>query len=275
MTMRVRHFGGIVIADVTQGLPRVEELFEIRTPKVLSPITDISGRVSVQEDNNREVYVIKVVQKKQNHQEREFIIPMSRKLLVKNSQLVAAGQSLNEGYLDIRDILAIRGLREAQMYLLNEIQKVYESQGINIHDKHFEVIIRKMSDKIIIENEGDTKFIVGEVVSSYMFEKENKKILAQGGHPAVGRVSILGITRAAMYSDSWLSSASFQGTTGILTYASIKGQVDYLLGLKENVIIGRLIPVNKELLDKYYGVETLAAENEIKTEEAAIEQIIN
>ena len=161
------------------------------------------------------------------------------------------------------------------MYLLNEIQKVYESQGINIHDKHFEVIIRKMSDKIIIENEGDTKFIVGEVVSSYMFEKENKKILAQGGHPAVGRVSILGITRAAMYSDSWLSSASFQGTTGILTYASIKGQVDYLLGLKENVIIGRLIPVNKELLDKYYGVETLAAENEIKTEEAAIEQIIN
>lgn len=160
---------------------------------------------------------------------------------------------LCEGYLDIKDVLSIKGLREAQMYLLNEIQKVYESQGIAIHDKHFETIIRKMSDKVAIDNEGDTKFIVGEVTSKYQFDRENKKVLAQGGQPAIGRVSILGITRAATYSDSWLSAASFQHTTTVLTDASIKGQIDNLVGLKENVIIGRLIPVTAELLEKYYG----------------------
>ncbi len=254
LTMRVRHFGGIVIADVTQGLPRVEELFETRTPKVFSPISDVSGKVSIMEDTDRAVFVIKVQSDVDGAgNEREFIVPSNRKLKVKHGQLIASGQSLCEGYLDIKEVLSIKGLEEAQTYLLNEIQKVYESQGIAIHDKHFEVIIRKMSDKVIIENEGDTKFIVGEVVSMYRFERENKKVLAQGGRPAVGRVSILGITRAAMYSDSWLSSASFQGTTTILTEASIKGQVDGLLGLKENVIIGRLIPVTAQLLDKYYG----------------------
>ena len=130
---------------------------------------------------------------------------------------------------------------------------MYESQGIPIHDKHFEVIIRKMSDKVIIEDEGDTAFIRDEVVSRIRFEEENKKILAQGGKPAIGKISILGITRAAIYTDSWLSAASFEQTTGVLSNAAIKGQIDYLLGLKENVIIGRLIPVTAELIDKYYG----------------------
>lgn len=263
LTMRVRHFGGIVIADVTQGLPRVEELFEIRTPKVLSPISDVSGKVSIQEDTDKGVHVVKVSAEGENVEEREFVVPTNRKLKVKHGQLIASGQSLCEGYLDIKDILAIKGLSDAQTYLLNEIQKVYESQGIVIHDKHFEVIIRKMSDKVIIENEGDTKFIVGEVVSTYRFERENKKMLAQGGRPAAGRISILGVTRAAMFADSWLSSASFQGTTTVLTSASIKGQVDHLLGLKENVIIGRLIPVTAELLAKYYGPK-----DEIAPEEA-------
>jgi DNA-directed RNA polymerase subunit beta' len=266
--MRVRHFGGIVIADVTQGLPRVEELFEIRTPKVFSPISDLAGKVSIQEDTEREVNVIKVYSGQENQEEREFIIPTNRKLKVKNGQLIPSGQSLCEGYLDIKDILSIKGLSDAQMYLLNEIQKVYESQGIAIQDKHFEVIVRKMSDKIIIENEGDTKFIVGEIVSTYRFQRENKKMLAQGGRPAVGRVSILGVTRAAMYSDSWLSSASFQGTTTVLTDASIKGQVDGLLGLKENVIIGRLIPVREDLLKLYYGDgASQSVTNEAKPEE--------
>jgi DNA-directed RNA polymerase subunit beta' len=268
LTMRVRHFGGIVIADVTQGLPRVEELFEIRTPKVFSPISDLAGKVSIQEDTEREVNVIKVYSGQENQEEREFIIPTNRKLKVKNGQLIPSGQSLCEGYLDIKDILSIKGLSDAQMYLLNEIQKVYESQGIAIQDKHFEVIVRKMSDKIIIENEGDTKFIVGEIVSTYRFQRENKKMLAQGGRPAVGRVSILGVTRAAMYSDSWLSSASFQGTTTVLTDASIKGQVDGLLGLKENVIIGRLIPVREDLLKLYYGDgASQSVTNEAKPEE--------
>jgi DNA-directed RNA polymerase subunit beta' len=267
LTMKVRHFGGIVIADVTQGLPRVEELFETRTPKVVSPISDIAGKVSIQEDTEKESYVVKITsQEKENPEEREFIIPSNKKLKVADGQLIGAGQSLSEGYLDIKDILAIRGLREAQIYLVNEIQRVYESQGIPIHDKHFEIIVRKMSDKVVIEQEGDTSFIVGEIVSSFRFEEENKNVLAQGGRPAVGRVSILGVTRSAMYADSWLSAASFQGTTSALTMASIKGQVDHLLGLKENVIIGRLIPVTEGLLNKYYHPELVQPELEAEVE---------
>lgn len=257
LTMRVRHFGGIVIADVTQGLPRVEELFEARTPKSVSPISDIDGIASIQEDTEKEVFTIKITSlDKENAQERDFIIPNDKKLKIQDGAHVKIGQALSEGYLDIKDILAIRGLQDAQMYLLNEIQKVYESQGIIIHDKHFEVIIRKMSDKVVIEQEGDTSFIAGEVVSEYAFEEENNKALVKGGSPAVGRVAILGVTRAAMYSDSWLSSSSFQGTTTALMTASIKGQVDHLLGLKENVIIGRPIPVTPELLKAYYSDET-------------------
>ena len=254
LTMRVRHFGGIVISDVTQGLPRVEELFETRTPKIVSPIVEIEGKVAVQEDTKKEVFVVKVIStNKTPAREQEFIIPLSQKLKVRDGELVSIGTPLSEGYLNVNEILTIKGLRAAQFYLLNEIQKVYESQGINIHDKHFEVIIRKMSDKVIIEDEGDTSFIKDEVVSMIRFEEENKKILAQGGKPAVGKISILGITRAAIYTDSWLSAASFEQTTNVLSSAAIKGQVDYLLGLKENVIIGRLIPVTKELIEKYYG----------------------
>ncbi len=255
LTMRVRHFGGIVISDVTQGLPRVEELFETRTPKIVSPIVEKDGKVSIQEDTEKEVYTVKVIStdNKTPPHEQEFIIPMSQKLKVKDGELVTSGTPLSEGYLNVRDILTIKGLRAAQLYLLDEVQRVYESQGITIHDKHFEVIIRKMSDKVILEDEGDTPFIKDEVVSKIRFEEENKKILAQGGKPAIGKVSILGITRAAIYTDSWLSAASFEQTTNVLSSAAIKGQIDYLLGLKENVIIGRLIPVTKELIEKYYG----------------------
>ncbi len=253
LTMRVRHFGGIVISDVTQGLPRVEELFEARTPKVVSPIAEIDGKVSIKEDTTKEVYVVKITATDESQQEQDFVIPVSQKLKVADGDLVGRGSILSEGYLDIYDVLSIRGLHSAQIYLLNEIQKVYESQGIAIHDKHFEVIIRKMSEKIIIEDEGDTSFIKDEVVSRIRFEEENKKILAQGGKPSVGKVSILGITKAAIYTDSWLSSASFEQTTAVLSSAAIKGQVDYLLGLKENVIIGRLIPVTAELIEKYYS----------------------
>ncbi len=253
LTMRVRHFGGIVISDVTQGLPRVEELFETRTPKVVSPISEMNGKVSVQEDLKKEIYIIKIVSTEENDQkEQEFAVPMSQNLKVKDGDLVAKGTPLSEGYLDVNDVLAIKGLRAAQLYLLHEVQRVYESQGIPIHDKHFEVIIRKMSDKVTIEDEGDTSFIKDEVVSKIRFEEENKKIITQGGKPATGKISILGITKAAIYTDSWLSSASFEQTTSVLSAAAIKNQVDHLLGLKENVIIGRLIPVTAELIDKYY-----------------------
>ncbi|MFA5136091.1 MAG: DNA-directed RNA polymerase subunit beta' [Patescibacteria group bacterium] len=254
LTMRVRHFGGIVISDVTQGLPRVEELFETRTPKIVSPISEMSGKVTIQEDLKKEVYMIKVVSTEEaEEKEQEFTVPMNQNLKVKDGDLVTKGSALSEGYLNVNDILVIKGLRAAQLYLLNEVQRVYESQGIPIHDKHFEVIIRKMSDKVTIEDEGDTSFIKDEVVSKIRFEEENKKIITQGGKPATGKISILGITKAAIYTDSWLSSASFEQTTSVLSAAAIKNQVDHLLGLKENVIIGRLIPVTKELIEKYYS----------------------
>jgi len=254
LTMRVRHFGGIVISDVTQGLPRVEELFETRTPKIVSPIAEMNGKVSVQEDSKKEVYIVKITATEDGEEkEQEFTVPMNQNLKVKDGDLVAKGAPLSEGYLNVNDILIIKGLRAAQLYLLNEVQRVYESQGIPIHDKHFEVIVRKMSDKVTIEDEGDTSFIKDEVVSKIRFEEENKKIITQGGKPATGKISILGITKAAIYTDSWLSSASFEQTTSVLSAAAIKNQVDHLLGLKENVIIGRLIPVTKELIDRYYS----------------------
>jgi DNA-directed RNA polymerase subunit beta' len=255
LTMRVRHFGGIVISDVTQGLPRVEELLETRTPKIVSPIAEIAGRATVVEDTEKEIFdiTISALSKDAPVQEQKFTIPKSQKLKIKDGDLISVGTPLSEGYLNIDDVLAIKGLRSAQIYLLDEIQDVYESQGIAIHDKHFEVIIRKMSDKVIIEDEGDTSLIKDEVVSKIRFTEENKKVLSKGERPATGKVSILGITRAAIHTDSWLSAASFEQTTTVLSSAAIKGQTDYLLGLKENVIIGRLIPVTSELISKYYG----------------------
>jgi len=252
LTMRVRHFGGIVISDVTQGLPRVEELFETRTPKIISPIAEIDGKVTVQEDQENDMYTVRINSVK-GDDSREYIIPLSQKLHVKNGQLIAKGYQLSEGYLKLKEVLEIKGMRAAQLYLLHEVQNVYESQGIGIHDKHFEVIIKKMSDKTIVEDEGDTGLLVGEVVNKDGLIAENKKVVAKGGKPASGKATIMGVTRAAVQTDSWLSAASFQNTTTVLTSAAIRGQVDYLYGLKENVIIGRLIPVTKELIDTYYG----------------------
>ncbi|MDA1316797.1 MAG: DNA-directed RNA polymerase subunit beta' [bacterium] len=253
LTMRVRHFGGIVISDVTQGLPRVEELFETRNPKVVSPITDAIGKVSVTEDTERDMFVIKLTPTNDEENVQEYSIPTTQKLKIADGDLVPEGTPLSEGYLNIKDVLSIKGLRYAQQYLLDEVQAVYESQGIAIHDKHFEVIIRKMSDKVVIDDEGDTTFTNNEVVSIIRFDIENKKALAIGGKPAVGKVTIFGITRAAIFTDSWLSAASFEQTTSVLSKAAIKGQVDNLIGLKENVIIGRLIPVTGQLIDKYYS----------------------
>ncbi len=273
LTMRVRHFGGIVISDVTQGLPRVEELFETRNPKVVSPISETAGKVSVSEDTERDMYIVKVIPTNEDDDTQEFSIPNSQKLRVKDGDLIPAGTQISEGYLNIKDVLSIKGLHYAQQYLLNEIQAVYESQGIGIHDKHFEVIIRKMSDKVVIEDEGDTSFTKNEVVSRVRFDEENKKALAVGGKPAVGKVTIFGITRAAIYTDSWLSAASFEQTTNVLSKAAIKGQVDYLLGLKENVIIGRLIPVTHNLINKYYSqFQSTYANNKPTGEEKSLEE---
>jgi DNA-directed RNA polymerase subunit beta' len=244
LTMRVRHFGGVVMADVTQGLPRVEELFEMRTPKNLSVISEITGKVKVQ--TTEEGYRVQVRNSKIKPVEsQEYFIPLAATITVNDGDEIIAGTPFAEGYLDPKEVLKVGGLVSAQNYLLAETQKVYESQGIAINDKHFEVIIRKMSDKVIVETVGDSSLIPGDFISKARFEEINAEILSAGGEPATGRQVVLGITKAALYSDSWLSAASFQHTTSVLTEAALEGREDRLRGLKENVIIGRLIPVEQ------------------------------
>jgi len=245
LTLRTHHFGGIVVSDVTQGLPRVEELFEARKPKVLAPLAEIAGKASVDETEEGYRIRIKSVGVKPV-EEKEYLVPVVSQVRVKEGELVDAGTQLATGSLDVREVLEIRGLKEAQEYLIEELQTVYESQGIHIQDKHFEVIIRKMSDKVRIETSGDTSLLPGQFVSRTLFEEENTKVLAEGGEPASAQIVILGITRSSLYTESWLSAASFERTTNVLTDAAAEGKEDDLLGLKENVIIGRLIPVTPE-----------------------------
>ncbi len=244
LTMRTFHTGGIVGLDITQGLPRVEELFEARTPKVVGPISEIAGKVSVLESETGLKIRIRTTQKP--FDEREYIIPVTSTLLVEEGQLIDAGKILSTGHVDVKEILRIQGIMAAQRYIVDEVRSVYESQGVPINEKHFEVIVRKMSDKARIESQGDTNLLPGEVVDKIRFEEENKRVLSEGGEPATAEIIILGITRASLQTESFLSAASFQETTTILSDAAIQGKVDRLLGLKENVIIGRLTPTSPD-----------------------------
>jgi DNA-directed RNA polymerase subunit beta' len=259
LTMRVRHFGGVVMSDVTQGLPRVEELIEVRRPKVLATIAEIGGKVQV--NKVEDGYIIRVRNTKVKPvDEREYFVPLTSTLLVEEGQNVEAGTQLCEGYLDPRDILKISGLRSAQQYLIDQIQNVYESQGIAIHFKHFETIVRKMSDKVMVETPGDTSLMPGDLVSKLRFEEENANVISEGGEPASAREIVLGVTKASLVTDSWLSASSFQETTQVLTDAALEGRVDHLIGLKENVIVGRLIPVREEFIESNPNDGVAAAE---------------
>lgn len=245
LTLRVKHAGGIVGLDVTQGLPRVEELFEARIPKVLSPITEVAGNAIVKETD--EGYQVTITPTGDNADEgKKYVIPAAMELRVKNKQLLPEGYQIAAGFLNIKEVLRIRGLRDAQKYLLSELQAVYESQGILIDDRHFEVIIRKMSDKVRIKDPGDTTFLIGEISDRVRFENENARTIASGGEPATAEVILLGISQATFHTESWLSAASFENTSNVLTEAAVLGRVDDLLGLKENVIIGRLIPTSPD-----------------------------
>ena len=244
LTMRVKHAGGIVGLDVTQGLPRVEELFEARTPKYAAPLAEIAGKVKVEETENGYLVTIKTTSKPT--EEKEYTIPLSSILKVETGDLVAVGQELSAGPLDIKKVLEIRGLQGAQDYLLEAVQGIYESQGIPINDRHFEVIIRKMCDKVRVETTGDTDLLPGEIIDKTYFEQENRRVLAAGGEPSTATIVLLGITSSSLYTSSWLSAASFQHTTSVLTTAAAEGKEDSLLGLKENVIIGRLIPTSPD-----------------------------
>ncbi len=260
LTMRVKHSGGIVGLDVTQGLPRVEELFEARIPKTHAPIAEISGKITIEENDISKIVIIKGTS--QPVEERSYVLPKTAALLVADGDLVHTGAQLSEGTLDVREVLQVRGMLSAQEYIIEQIQKVYESQGIPIHDKHFEVIVRKMCDKIQIELTGDTDFLTGEVLERAKFIQANDAVMAAGGEPATAKVMILGITRSSLFTSSWLSAASFQHTKNVLTDAAVTGAVDNLEGLKENVIIGRLIPTAPDRASIEGSTEAIVAKTE-------------
>ncbi|KKT30488.1 MAG: DNA-directed RNA polymerase subunit beta' [Candidatus Collierbacteria bacterium GW2011_GWC2_44_18] len=243
LTMRTKHSGGVAGVDVTQGLPRVTELFEVRQPKLVAPISEVSGKVKIVETDNGNLVTVTPTGKKEDR--KEYLIPLAMPLKVEDAEMIAVGTQLAAGGVDIKELLKIKGLRSAQNYLIGEIQAIYESQGIGIHDKHFEVIVRKMCDYVRIDSLGDTSLVAGDVISRGSYEMANEAIIAQGGEPATATNLILGTIRAALHTDSWLSAASFQDTTSVLTDAATQGKIDHLVGMKENVIIGRLVPTSK------------------------------
>jgi DNA-directed RNA polymerase subunit beta' len=244
LTMRTKHSGGAAGIDVTQGLPRVTELLEVRQPKLAAPISEVSGKVKIVETDNGNLITVTPGGKKEDR--KEYLIPLAMPLKVEDGDLVAIGTQLSAGGVDIKMLLKIKGLRASQNYLIGEIQSIYESQGISILDKHFEVIVRKMCDYVRVDTLGDTSLVAGDVISRGGYELVNEAIIAQGGEPATATNLILGTIRAALHTDSWLSAASFQDTTSVLTDAAVQGKIDHLVGMKENVIIGRLVPTSPQ-----------------------------
>ena len=240
LTLRTKHMGGIAASkDITQGLPRIEEVFEARTPKFEAHVAPYAGKISVSEEGEaRKIFLTG------KEGAIQFDVPVGRSILVKDGEKVEAGLQLTEGYLDPKKILGVRGILPTQKYLVNEILKVYSGQGISLDDIHLEVIVRQMFNKVRVTNPGDTEFIPEEIVTKVQLEKENDK-LPKGSKRSTGEPVLLGITRSSLKTDSWLSAASFMETTRILTEAAASGRVDNLIGLKENVIVGRLIPTGE------------------------------
>ena len=244
LTMRTFHTGGVAGGDITQGLPRVEELFEARKPKGLAIITEIPG-VAVINDTKKKREII--VTNPEDGNSKTYLIPYGSRIKITDGQVLEAGDELTEGSVNPHDILRIKGVRAAQDYMLREVQRVYRLQGVEISDKHIEVLVRQMLKKIRIEENGDTEFLPGTLVDVLEFEDVNEQLEKEGKTPATGKQVMLGITKASLATDSFLSAASFQETTKVLTEAAIKGKVDHLVGLKENVIIGKLIPAGTGL----------------------------
>lgn len=245
LTMRTFHTGGVATAeDITQGLPRIEELFEARKPKGLAIISEIAGLVSLRETKKRKEVVVSG-----DTEEKAYAIPYGSRLKVYEGDVIEAGDEITEGSINPNDILAIKGIHGVQRYLLQEVQKVYRMQGVHINDKHIETIVRQMLRKVKVTEAGDTELLPGGLVDIFTFEEENEKIKQEGKEPATATRVLLGITKASLATDSFLSAASFQETTRVLTDAAIKGKQDPLIGLKENVIIGKLIPAGTGIKD--------------------------
>ena len=263
LTMRTFHTGGIAAAaDITQGLPRIEELFEARKPKGQAIISEIPGKVTLTERAHKREITITDMEEKES---KTYLIPYGSKILVIEGDYIEAGDKITEGSINPHDILNIKGMKALESYILMEVQRVYRMQGVDISDKHVEVIIRQMVNKVRIEESGDTSLLPGSLVSNYEFYQQNEAALSEGKEPAIGDIALLGITKSSLATDSFLASASFQETTRVLTDAATKGKIDSLIGLKENVIIGKLIPAGTGM--KKYRNIGITVEDAEKTAE--------
>ena len=263
LTMRTFHSGGVAGDDITQGLPRVEELFEARKPKGLAIIAEFGGTAVIKDTKKkREI----IVTNDETGESKNYLIPYGSRIKIVDGQKLEAGDELTEGSVNPHDLLKIKGIRAVQDYMLREVQRVYRLQGVDISDKHIEVIVRQMLKKVRIENSGDSGYLPGTMVDVLDYEDLNEELIAQGKEPAEGKQVMLGITKAALATNSFLSAASFQETTKVLTEAAIKGKVDPLIGLKENVIIGKLIPAGTGM--KRYRDVKLNTDAIIAAEEA-------
>ena len=252
LTMRTFHTGGVASADdITQGLPRIQELFEARTPKGVAPISEVSGRVTI-EDTEKSYKI--VVTPDDGSEPQSYTVLRRAASKLQNGDHVQVGDQLATGSVDPKEVLRIRGPREAQKHLVSEVQGVYKSQGVEIHDKHVEVIVRQMLRRVTVIESGDTDLLPGELVDNIVFQTANRKALLEGKKPAAGRPEMMGITKASLATESWLSAASFQETTRVLTQAAMEAKTDPLLGLKENVIIGKLVPAGTGLA-RYNDIE--------------------
>jgi len=265
LTMRTFHSGGVAGADITQGLPRVEELFEARKPKGLAVIAEINGQVSFKETRKKK----EVIVTGDNGETTSAQIIFGSRLKVADGDFVEAGQEITEGSINPHDILRIVGLEGVQEYIIKEVQRVYRLQGVDINDKHIEIIIKQMISKIRIDESGDTELLPGSVISMKEFTKTNLECVEAGLEEATGTRVMLGITKASLATESFLSAASFQETTRVLTEAAIKGKEDRLVGLKENVIIGKLIPAGTGM-KRYKDVQIHSLNDEIEVNEEEI-----
>jgi DNA-directed RNA polymerase subunit beta' len=243
--------------DITQGLPRIQELFEARNPKGQAVITEIDGEVvDIREGKDR-----REIEIRGDAENKVYSAPYGARIKVSVGMVLSAGDELTEGSVDPKEMLKVRGLRGVSNYILQEVQKVYRMQGVEINDKHIEVMIRQMLRKVRVVDSGDTDLLPGSFVEVHEFELANAKVLMEGRNPAVGRPVLLGITKASLETDSFLSAASFQETTRVLTDAAIKGKVDRLLGLKENVIIGKLVPAGTGM-SRYRNTKVLTLQEQ-------------
>ena len=263
LTMRTFHSGGVAGDDITQGLPRVEELFEARKPKGLAIIAEFGGRAEIKETKKKREIIIT---NPETGEEKAYLIPYGSRIKILDGAMLEAGDELTEGSINPHDLLKIKGLRAVQDYVIREVQRVYRLQGVEINDKHVEVIVRQMLKKIKIETAGDSEFLPGTTVEVLDFNEVNEKLVEEGKEPATGTQIMLGITKASLATNSFLSAASFQETTRVLTEAAISGKVDPLVGLKENVLIGKLIPAGTGL-ERYRSVKLSTDNKQVPSEE--------